>query len=107
MEVVISSESWRAHCADTGYVTISEVYLKFGVQFPLNSFFVDVLNFFSLTVFQIMPIGWAHMIKLYGLLAECNMGPPIATKFTWFYSLKSNKNDLEFYYFDKRAVKEL
>ena len=47
------------------------------------------------------------MIRLYGLFAELNMGPPTVAEFMWFYSLKSNKNDLGFYYFAKRAVKRL
>ena len=35
------------------------------------------------------------------------MGLPIATEFSWFYSIKSNKNDEGFYYFAKRPTKGL
>ena len=47
------------------------------------------------------------MIGLFGLFAEHGMGPPIATKFAWFYSVKGNKNDEGFYYFAKRLAKGL
>ena len=30
------------------------------------------------------------------------MGPSTAAEFTWFYSVKSNKNDEGFYYFTNR-----
>ena len=49
--IVIPSESCKVHHLDPRYVMISEAYLKFGVRFPLNSFLVDVLNIFGLTVF--------------------------------------------------------
>ena len=35
------------------------------------------------------------------------MGPSTAEEFSWFYSVKSNKNDKDFYYFAKRSVKGL
>ena len=35
------------------------------------------------------------------------MGPPTAVEFTWFYSIKANKNDEGFYYFAKRPTKGL
>ena len=33
------------------------------------------------------------------------MAPPTLEEFSWFYTLKSNKADLGFFYFAKRAVK--
>ena len=57
----------RAHTPLAGHVTLSEIYLQFGVRFPLNPFFIAVLQYFGLTVFQITPNGWAHMIGLFGL----------------------------------------
>ena len=39
------------------YVTLSEIYLRFRVRFLLNPFFVAVLRYFELTVFQITPNG--------------------------------------------------
>ena len=77
------------------------------MRFLLNSFFVEVLQYFGLTVFQIMPNGWTHMIRLFGLFAEQGLGPPTTEEFAWFYSLKSNKNDEGFYYFSKRPAKGL
>ena len=77
------------------------------MRFPLNPFFVEVLKYFGLTVFQITPNGWAHMIGLFGLFAEHRMGPPTADEFAWFYSMKSNKNDKGFYYFAKMPTKGL
>ena len=47
------------------------------------------------------------MIGLFGLFAECGMGPPMVVEFTWFYSIKANKNDEGFYYFSKRPTKGL
>ena len=35
------------------------------------------------------------------------MGPPTAEEYTWFYSMKNNKNDEGFYYFAKRPTKGL
>ena len=47
------------------------------------------------------------MIGLFGLLMEHGIGPPTAAEFTWFYSIKGNKNDESFYYFAKRPAKGL
>ena len=41
----------RSHHPSAGYVTLLETYLKFGVRFPLQPFFVEVLKYFGLTVF--------------------------------------------------------
>ena len=60
---------------------MSEIYLKFGVRFALHPFFVEVLKYYGLTVFQITPNGWAHMIGLFGLFTEHGMGPPSAAEF--------------------------
>ena len=68
------------------------------MRFPLNPFFVEVLKYFGLTVFQITPNGWAHMIGLFGLFAEHGIGPHTVKEFAWLYSVKSNKNDDDFYY---------
>ena len=65
-----------------GYVIVSESYLKFGVKFPLHSFFIEILQHFGLIVFQVTPNGWAHMIRLFGLFVECGMGPPTALVFS-------------------------
>ena len=73
----------------------------------MNLLFVAVLQYFGLTVFQIMPNRWAHMIGLFGLFIEQGLGQPIAEELAWFYSLNSNKNDEGFYYFSKRPVKGL
>ena len=97
----------RPHIPLVGHVTLSERYLQFGVRFPLNRFFVEVLWYFSLIVFQITPNGWAHMIELFGLFVKQGMGPPTAEEFAWFYSMKRNKNDKGFYYFSKRSAKGL
>ena len=97
----------RPHTPLDGYVTLSERYLQFGVRFPLHPFFIEVLEYFGLTVFQITPNGWAHMIGLFGLFTEHRMGSPTEEEFAWFYSVKSNKNDEGFYYFTKRPAKRL
>ena len=78
LEVVEPTDLEIPHTPLVGYVTLSERYLQFGVRFPFNPFFVEVLRYFSLTVFQIIPNGWAHMIGLFGLFAEQGMGPPTA-----------------------------
>ena len=54
-----------------------------------------------------MPNGWTHMIRLFGLFVECNMGPPTPEEFSWFYTLKANMCDSVFYYFVKRVAKGL
>ena len=107
LEVVMPYELERLHHPPDSYVIVSETYLKFGVRFPLHPFFVEVLEYFGLTVFQITPNGWAQMIGLFGLFAEHGMGSPIATEFAWFYSVKDNKNDEGFYYFANRTSKGL
>ena len=88
-------------------MTLSDIYLRFGMRFPLNPFFVAILRYFGLTIFQIMPNGWAHMIGLFGLFVQKRLGPPSVEEFTWFYLVKSNKGDDGFYYFSKRPAKGL
>ena len=60
--VIEPTDLERQHIPPAGHVTLSERYLQFGVRFPLNLFFVEVLQYFDLTIFQITPNGWAHMI---------------------------------------------
>ena len=72
----------RLHTPSEGYVTLSELYLKFGVRFLLHPFFVEVLKYFGLTIFQITPNGWAQMIGLFHLFTERGIGPPTATEFS-------------------------
>ena len=50
MEVVVPRELCRMHKPPRGYVTVLELFLKFGVQFLLNQFFKDVFCFYGLTV---------------------------------------------------------
>ena len=107
LEVVAPDDLERPHTPPGGYVTLSELYLKFGVRFPLHPFFFKALKYFGLTVFQITPNEWAHMIGLFVLFAEHRMGLPTAAEFAWFYFVKSNKNDEGFYYFAKRPTKGL
>ena len=83
----------------------SETFLKFGVHFPLHQFFRDILLFYRLTVFQVTPNGWAHMIGLFILFVERKMDPPTFKEFSWFYTLKTNKGDLRIFYFAKKAAK--
>ena len=54
---------------------------------------MEVIKYFGLTVFQVTPNGWAHMIGLFSLFMERRMGPPTAVEFAWFYSIKSKKNN--------------
>ena len=105
--MVAPYELERPHNPLDDYMIMSETYPKFEVRFPLHPFFVEVLKYFGVTLFQITPNGWAHMIGLFGLFVEHRMGPPTVTEFAWFYSIKGNKNDEGFYYFTKRPVKGL
>ena len=105
--VIEPTDQERAHTPLTGHVTLSETYFRFGVRFPLNPFFVSVLRHYGLTIFQITPNGWAHMIGLFGLFVEQGLGPPTAKEFTWFYTVKTNKGDEGFYYFSKRPANGL
>ena len=57
LEVLIPYELERPHHPPDNYITLSETYLKFRVRFPLHPFFVDVLKYFGLTVFQVTPNG--------------------------------------------------
>ena len=57
MEVMIPQELCRAHKPPRGYVTASEMFLKFVVRFSLRQFFRDVLRFYGLIVFQVTPNG--------------------------------------------------
>ena len=77
--------------APQGYVTTLETFFKFGVRFLLRQVFKDILRFYRLMVFPMMPNGWAHMIGLYILFMERKMVPPTPEEFTWFYTLKANK----------------
>ena len=60
--VIEPTDLKRPQIPSVSHVTLSERYLQFGVKFPLNPFFVEVLQYFSLTIFQITPNGWAHVI---------------------------------------------
>ena len=57
LEVLKPTDLERPHALPNGYITLSECYLQFKLRFPLNPFFVEVLKYFGLTVFQIMPNG--------------------------------------------------
>ena len=57
LEVVTPYELERPHHPPDSYVTVSETYLKFRVRFLLHPFFVEVLEYFGLTAFQITPNG--------------------------------------------------
>ena len=61
----------------------------------------------QLDCFQVMPNGWAHMIRLFILFVERKMDPPTPAEFSWLYTLKSSKGDLRFYYFSKQVSKEI
>ena len=76
-------------------------------EVSIHWFFVEILTYFRLTVFQVTPYEWVHMIRLFSLFVEHKMGPPMAVEFAWFYSDKSNKNDEGIYYFAKRPSKGL
>ena len=47
------------------------------------------------------------MIRLFALFVEQKIDPPTPVEFSWFYTLKSCKSDLGFYYFSKRASKDI
>ena len=55
--VIEPTDLERVHTPPASHVTLSEIYLRFGVRFPLNPFFIVVLRYFRLTVFQITPNG--------------------------------------------------
>ena len=59
VEVTFPQQIGRAHKPLTGHVMVLETFLKFGVRFPLHSYFIRLLNHYNLTVFQIIPNGWA------------------------------------------------
>ena len=107
MTVAVPQEVGLAHRPSTRDVTTSEVFLKLRVWFPLHPCFKNILNFYGLTVFQVMPNGWAHMIALFLLFVEQKMDPPSPKEFSRFYTFMSNKVNLGFYYFTKRATKEV
>ena len=79
--VIEPTDLERSHIPPVGHVTLSDCYLQFGVRFPLNPFFVKVLRYFSLIVFQITPNGWAHVIRIFGLFVEQGMGLPTTEEF--------------------------
>ena len=70
IQVIEPTDLERPHTSLVGHVTLSECYLQFGVRFLLNLFFIEVLQYFNLTVFQIMPNGWALMMGLFVLFTE-------------------------------------
>ena len=57
--MVTPYELERLHHSSDDYVIVSKTYLKFGVRFPLHPFFIEVLKYFGLIVFQITPNGFA------------------------------------------------
>ena len=107
IEVAFPQEVGRVRRPLTGHVTASEVLLIFGVRFPLHPCFRNILNYCNLTMFQVTPNGWAHMIGLFVLFVEWKIDPYTLAEFSWFYTLKSSKGDIRFYDFSKRAFKEV
>ena len=105
MVLSVPQELEKAHKPPKGHVTALEIFLKFGVCFPLHRCFRDIIRFYRLTIFQVMPNGWTHMIEFFILFVKRKMDPLTPEEFSWFYTLKSNKDDLGFYYFAKRAAK--
>ena len=55
LKVVIPCKLERPYHPKDGYVTVSKTYLKFGVRFPLHWFFVEILKYFGLNMFQVTP----------------------------------------------------
>ena len=51
LQVIEPTNLERAHTPLAGHVTLSKLYLQFGVRVPLNPFFVAILQYFGLTVF--------------------------------------------------------
>ena len=51
LQLIEPTDLERPHVPPIEYVALSELYLQFGVRFPLNSFFIVVLQYFDLTVF--------------------------------------------------------
>ena len=82
IKMVVPSELCKVYNPLRGYVTISESFLKFLVQFLWNQFFEDVLPFYRLMVLQVTPNGKAHMIELYVLFMEQKMSPPTPEEFS-------------------------
>ena len=70
IDVEFPKETGRPHNPPPSHVKVSEIFLKFGVQFPLHPYFVRILNHHNLTVFQLSPNGWAQMIGLFILFVE-------------------------------------
>ena len=62
-------------------MTASEMFLKFGVRFPLHRFFRDILRFYELMLFQVTPNGWAYMIGLLVLFTKRKMAPLLQRRF--------------------------
>ena len=51
LQVMEPTDLERPHVPLVWHVTLSERYLQFGVRFPLNPFFVKLLQYFGLMVF--------------------------------------------------------
>ena len=51
LEVVEPDDTEIPHTPPDSYATLSESYLQFGVRFPLYPFFVEVFEYFGLTIF--------------------------------------------------------
>ena len=47
------------------------------------------------------------MIGLFAFFVERKIDPPTSAEFFWFYTLKSSKSDLGFYYFSRWACNEI
>ena len=81
MVIIVLQELDKVHKPPRRHVTALETFLKFGVRFPMHRFFRDILRFYGLTVFQVTPNGWAHMIGLFVLFAEKKMAPLLLRSF--------------------------
>ena len=61
-EVTFLGEEGYAYFLPLGYVAMSPTILRCGVRVSLHPFFCNVLNYFSITLMQLVPNNWHILV---------------------------------------------
>ena len=82
------------------YIAVTKDVLRCATQFPLPPYFQNLLKYYGITLMQITPNSYRHMIALIAC-KELGFPEPTLEEFAYIYSLKGNYGDYRFYHKSK------
>ncbi|XP_024043107.1 uncharacterized protein LOC112099840 [Citrus clementina] len=86
-----------------GYVTLFLENFKLGLRYPLQPYFVRMLNGLNLAPGQLNPNGWRILSGLFILWDKCCQSEPTVDEVKHLYQLKSSPKDAGWYYFQSSS----